>query len=296
MPSIPSPWPIPSKLAALGSLVLLVLSVVTLGAPTPSPAGQPTLESLATPGALVLAGCGSNGPITRLLVSAFAEARPGVQIEVKVIGSTNGIWLAAGGAVPIGLTSRPLRENEKGLGLTVVPYARTPLVIAAHPSVADIGITADQLVDVYKGTRARWSDGQDLVLLTRERGEGSIQVLSQGIVGFGAAYTSAESARRGTIVYSEQEMHRLLTARPFALGLSDLGTLMAERLPVKAMKVNGVAPTLEDVASGRYPLVKTLAFVFREDTLARPAKAFVDFARSPEGARILRANGYLPAQ
>jgi phosphate transport system substrate-binding protein len=115
-------------------------------------------------------------------------------------------------------------------------------------------------------------------------------------VGFGEAYTSVEWARRGTIVYSEGEMHRLLTVRPFALGLSDLGTLTVERLPIKAMKVNGVAPTLEDVASGRYPLVKILSFVFREDKLAQPAKAFVDFARSPEGGRILRANGYLPAE
>ncbi len=290
------PWPIRSKLAALGSLVMVVLTVGTLAAPMHSSAGQPAPPSLAPPDTSVLAGCASNGPITRLLVSAFTEARPGLRIEVKVAGSTNGIWLAAEGAVPIGLTSRSLRENEKGLGLTVVPYARTPLVIAAHPSVADVGITASQLVGVYKGMRARWSDGQDVVLLTRERGDGSIQVLSQGIVGFGEAYASAEWARRGTIVYSEQEMHRLLAATPFALGLSDLGTLTVERLPIKAMKINGVAPTLEEVASGRYPFVKTLAFAFREATLAPTAKAFVDFTRSPEGARILRANGYLPAE
>lgn len=281
---------IPLKLAALGALVLLVLAVTPLAAPVRSPAGQPTSSSL------VLAGCASNGPITRLLVSAFTEARPDITIEVKGVGSTNGIWLAAGGAVPIGLTSRPLRENEKDLGLTVVPYARTALVIAAHRSVADDGFTADELVGIYKGTRARWGDGQDLVLLTREPGDSSIQLLSRRIVGFGEAYTSVEWARRGTIVYSEGEMHRLLTVRPFALGLSDLGTLTVERLPIKAMKVNGVAPTLEDVASGRYPLVKILSFVFREDKLAQPAKAFVDFARSPEGGRILRANGYLPAE
>jgi phosphate transport system substrate-binding protein len=63
---------------------------------------------------------------------------------------------------------------------------------------------------------------------------------------------------------------------------------------VKALKVNGVAPTLENVASGTYPLVKTLTFVFKEDKLNPVARAFVDFVRSPEGERILTANGYLP--
>ena len=62
------------------------------------------------------------------------------------------------------------------------------------------------------------------------------------------------------------------------------------------MRFNGVAPTPENVLRGGYRLVKTLAFVFREATLPTAAKRFMDFARSVDGATLLKANGDLPVE
>jgi len=154
------------------------------------------------PEGLRFAGCDANLAITRLLGRAFTRTRPHVRIQLETVGSTNGIALAAAGAIHIGLSSRPLRDGEEG--------------------------------------------------------------------------------------------HEALLMLPFALGLSDLGTITIERLPIKALTVDGVAPTLENVASGRYPFVKTLAFVWREDVLPASGRAFVEFVRSPEAAAILTAHGYLP--
>jgi len=78
-----------------------------------------------------------------------------------------------------------------------------------------------------------------------------------------------------------------------AIGFADLGAITAERLPIKALKVNGVPPTPETVLNGRYPLVKTLAFVFRNDRLPAAARGFMDFVRSSDGEKIVKANGYL---
>jgi len=96
------------------------------------------------------------------------------------------------------------------------------------------------------------------------------------------------------VLYDEPTMHEALLTFPLALGLSDLGTITIERLPIKALLIDGVAPTLDNVASGRYPFTKTLALVWREDVLPPSARAFLEFVHSSEADGILRAHGYLP--
>ncbi len=243
---------------------------------------------------LVFAGSGTNLPITRLLVEAFSRVRPGIKIEVPAsIGSLGGIRAAADGAIAIGLISRPLKAEEKGLGLTVLPYARTAVVIGAHQSVPDDGITFDDLVQIYKGTKTRWKDGPEIVVLARESGDSFIEVLGREIPGFKEVYDESQRAKRWLTLFTYQEMLAALVKTRDAIGFADLGAITAERLPIKALKVNGVPPTPETVLSGRYPLVKTLAFVFRNDRLPAAARGFMDFVRSSDGEKIVKANGYL---
>lgn len=40
----------------------------------------------------------------------------------------------------------------------------------------------------------------------------------------------------------------------------------------------------------------TLSFAFIREKLPEPARAFIEFVRSSEGARILRAFGFAPAE
>lgn len=271
-------------LPLLVAVTVLVLWVRALAGEAPS-------------GSLVFAGSGSNLAVTRLLAEAFGRSRPEIKIDVPAsIGSTGGIRAAAEGAIAVGLISRPLREQEKGLGLTVLSYARTAVIIGAHPSVADDGITSEGLVNIYRGAKSRWKDGREIIVLTREPGDSSIEVLEREVPEFKGAYAESVRARRWTTLYTDQEMHRVLARTSYAIGLSDMGAIAAERLPIKVLKVNGVLPTPENVLHGRYPLVKTLAFAFPKDKLPPGGKAFLDFVRSREGERVLRANGYLPAE
>lgn len=246
---------------------------------------------------LIFAGSGTNLPITRVLTQAFGRSRPEIKIDVPAsIGSTGGIRAAADGAIALGLISRPLRDKEKGVGLTVLSYARTAVVIGAHPTVADDGVAYEDLVQILKGTKSRWKDGKDVVVLLREPGDSSIEVLERQVPGFKEAFEESILAKRWTVVSTDQEMNRLLASIPHAIGLSDTGAITAERLLIKVLKVNGVAPTHENVSNGKYRLVKTLAFVFLKDKLPAGVKAFLDFVRSSEGKKILNVNGYLPGE
>ena len=268
----------------LSVVVAIVLTV------TPAHAGQ-------APGSLVLAGSGPNLAITRLLAEAFTKRRTDVRIEIPAsLGSTGGIRAAADGAITVGLVSRPLRESEKGLGLTVLAYARSPIILAVHPTVAEDAITADDLVRIYQGTKTRWEDGSEIVLLTREPDDSGIEVLESKIPAFKAAHVTCRQAKRCTVLFTEQEMIHSLAERPRSLGLTDLGAIRAEGVLVKPLAFNGVRPTPEEVQRGRYPLVRTLAFVFRKEQLPAEAAAFLAFVRSTEGEKILRADGYISGE
>ena len=251
---------------------------------------QPASETL------VFAGCDSNIPLTRLLARVFAQTHPEVRIQLRTVGSTNGVALAGAGAIQIGLVSRPLRDTEEGLGLTFLPYAKTAVVIGADPDTPETTLTAADLLSFYRGTKLSWTSGREITFLTREEGDSSVASLKQAMPGFAEAYAAGSNTSHWTILYSEPTMHEALLTRRFALGLSDLGTTTLERLPIKVLSLDGIAPTPENVASGRYPFIKTLGFVWREDTLPASARAFVKFVQSDDGAGLLRAHGYLPVR
>lgn len=266
-----------------------VLSLLALAGP--AAAGQAPVTSL------VIAGSGTSLPIIRVLAQAFQRSHPGITIDVPAtIGSTGGIRAAADGAVAIGLISRPLRENEQKLGLAVVTYARTPLVIGVHPAVTEENISYAEIIDIYRGKKRNWKDGQEIIVLTREPGDSAIEVMNKGVPGFREAYEESQKAKRWTTLLADLEMNRFLAKTPHAIGFSDLGSLIIERHAIKPLSLNGVAPTLKNVLEGKYTLVKTLMFVFRNEKLPPAAREFLSFARSEEGTRVLSANGYLPQE
>jgi phosphate transport system substrate-binding protein len=269
---------------------LLLLPPVLLTTGNRGAMAQPASETL------VFAGCDSNIPLTRLLARVFMQTHPEVRIQLRTVGSTNGVALAAAGAIQIGLVSRPLRDAEEGLGLAFLPYARTAVIIGADPDTPDTTLTTADLLSFYRGTKLTWNSGREVTFLTREEGDSSVASLKQAMPGFAEAYAAGSNTSHWTILYSEPRMHEALLTLPFALGLSDLGTTTLERLPIKVFSIDGIAPTPENIASGRYRFIKTLGFVWREDTLPASVRAFVKFVQSDDGAGLLRAHGYLPVR
>jgi phosphate transport system substrate-binding protein len=274
---------------------LLLVALVLLPSVVMVPGARRAMAEQA-PETLIFAGCDANIPLTRLLARAFMQRRPEVSIQLETVGSTNGVALAAAGAVEIGLVSRPLRASEGALGLAFRPYARTAVVIGADPDVPEITLAATDVLSFYRGTKHRWASGREVALLTREEGDSSVVSLKESLPGFADAYAAGSRTSHWTVLYSEPAMHEALLTLPFALGLSDLGTITIERLPIRVLSIDGIAPTLENIASGRYPSIKTLGLVWREDILPDSARAFVEFVQSDDGAEILMSHGYLPVR
>lgn len=245
---------------------------------------------------LTFAGSGVSLEITRILAKEFQKTHPKIKINVPAsIGSSGAIQGAADGAIAVGMVSRPLKENEKKLGLKVIAIAKTPVAFAVHASVPDNNITSTQLLDIYQGKKTQWLNNREIIVLTREPGESSTLILEQKISGFKQIYADSQKDKRWTTLYKDRQMNQLLEKTPLTLGIADVGTITTEKKlsSIKTLKFNGIAPTIENVAKGKYPLVKNLYFVFIPGKTSPDAQKFMKFVRSPEGAKILAANSYL---
>jgi phosphate transport system substrate-binding protein len=253
------------------------------------------LRSTVRPAHVVhLAGSGSNLAITRALAEAFQVVRPDLHVVVfDSIGSTGGVQAAYDDVIDLGLISRPLREREAALGLFTIPYARVPVVVAVNLGVPDQTITTDQLIDIYAGRHTHWSDGTPIVVLQRERGDSSHQVIDAALPEFAVVNEVAYREARWRVVDSDEAMQEALSITAGAVGLFDLGTIALQRLPVRPLRIAGIEPSEASVQSRRYPFAKELEFVC-VDQPSGAAAEFLRFVDGEAGRRLMRSSGYIP--
>jgi len=75
------------------------------------------------------------------------------------------------------------------------------------------------------------------------------------------------------------------------MGPSTLALLLSEKRTLKALALDGVAPSAQTIADGSYPLVKQLLIVTGPKT-PPAAQAFVSFVRSGAGRELLQQTGH----
>jgi len=286
--------------AAVAVAVFLVVSLVgTTREPFTNsevPRDSPLyLRSTARPPDVVhLAGSGSNLPITRALADAFHARHPDSHVVVfDSIGSTGGVHAAYDDVVDFGLISRPLRDSEAPLHLSVAPYARVPVVVAVNLGVPDDSISLPDLLDIYAGRRRQWSDGTPIVVIQREPGDSGHDAVQNVLPEFAAVNDDAYREARWRVVDSDQAMQEALSITAGAVGIFDLGAIVLQRLPVKPLRIDDIAPSEASVQSRRYPFSKDLALVSLEPPVGAPAE-FLRFIDGEHGRKLMRASGYIP--
>lgn len=243
---------------------------------------------------IVISGTGDSQELMRVLAEAFMKKHSDCEIEVpNSIGSSKGIKAVANGQIDLARVARLLKEDEKKLGLTYQLFARSPVVFAVHPSVADINnITSEQIVGIYSGKITDWSQlggkAGKIYPIARETGDSSLLVLNEKLPGFADVNNLAAK-----MVYLTPEAVAVLTGHERTIGYVPLPATMGTQLRI--LKVNGVYPSIENIRNGKYNLVASFGIVYK-DKPKEPAQRFIDFLCSEEGHKIITAMGAVPAR
>ena len=93
------------------------------------------------------------------------------------------------------------------------------------------------------------------------------------------------------ITNSTSVMMTSVAGNPAAIGYISLGSLNET---VKALEIDGVAASVENVKTGDYKVVRPFNIATRSE-LSEAAQAFIDFILSADGQAVVEANGYIAA-
>jgi phosphate transport system substrate-binding protein len=231
----------------------------------------------------------------KLMVQEFNKSRPGENLTVlPSLGSSGAIRAVVDGAIDVGVSARPLTQQEQSQGASAVARAKTPFVFATSANTKVTGLTLPELVKIYGGEVTRWSDGELIRLVVRPEADADTALLRKISADMSGAM-NATLARKGLrMADTDQDNAQALEKLPGSLGTTTLAQVLSEdrAARLKVLTVDGVAPSVTSLANARYPYSKTLYLITSRN--AKPATlAFVAFVRSGAGQAVLERSGSL---
>lgn len=223
------------------------------------------------------------------LGESFMEANKGTTFTYNPTGSGSGIQAVSEGRCDIGLSSRALKDDEKASGLKETTLALDGIAIIVNPQNPVKDLSLEQIAKIYTGEITNWKDvgGNDaeIVLIGREAGSGTRD-------GFESITNTKDACQYRQELTSTGDVITTVSQNPNAIGYASLAAIKDS---VKALTVNGVAPTEATVKDGTYLVQRPFVLVTKEGVaLSETAQKFFDFATSADAASIISEAGAVP--
>ena len=188
--------------------------------------------------------------------------------------------------------------EQAGVQYKLTPFCMDAFVFFVNAQNPVDNLTTDQIKGIYSGKITNWKEvgapsGTKIIPFQRNEGSGS-QTTLQKLMGDTPIMPPLKEDRLGGMgdIINDTANYRNYKA---ALGFSFryYSTEMLRNNQIKLLSIDGVAPTVENIRSGAYPLVATVYMV-----TARPrsdnTRKIVDFMLSPEGQKLVEDTGYVP--
>ena len=223
------------------------------------------------------------------LGESFQAENKGITVGYNPTGSGSGITAVSEGRCDIGLASRALKDDEKASGLKETILALDGIAIIVNPENKVSDLTLEQIAKIYTGEITNWKDvgGDDaeIVLIGREAGSGTRD-------GFESITGTKDSCKYRQELTSTGDVITTVAGNPNAIGYASLASV---KDTVKALSVNGVAPSEATVSDGSYEVQRPFILVTKEGVeLSKAAQLFFDYATGKDAADIISAAGAVP--
>lgn len=237
---------------------------------------------------ITIVGTGAGTAILKAVGEAFEQLNPGVSIVVpESIGSGGGIKAVGKDEYVIGRVARGIKESEQEYGLTMVPFAKIPIVFFVNTSVTVKELSIQQVLDMYSGKITNWSDvgGKDarIRVITREESDSSLSVLNSFFPGFKDITITPKSKT----TFSDPETEEALQQYKGAIAYGTYAN--ARNIDAHILTIESKSATDAD-----YKYVGMLGLIFKQKNLTGTVKAFVDFATSDAAHDAIRSEGGTP--
>ena len=243
-------------------------------------------------GTVRISGSVSMAPLVAEMAKEFKKLQPGVEIDLKVRDSAEGLNDVKDGKSDIGMVSRALTAEEREW----VPFviARDGLAVAIHADNPVTALSNEQVAGIYTKKIVNWREvgGRDapIYVIGAPPAAGSTELFLHQ---FGI---KKAAVRPDILIQGSANRYAALGSNANAILYSSLGEgarRAAAGEKIKLLPSAGVAATSENLAAGRYPMARPLTLVTK-GVPSGPAKAFIEFARSPAAIPIIDRFAFAP--
>ncbi|MFK2932164.1 LysM peptidoglycan-binding domain-containing protein [Dyella agri] len=218
------------------------------------------------------------------------------RVELQPFNTASGIDAVAAGTADLAGSARPSDGSPEDSHLTFTPVAWDGLVMITNPANPVRSLSLRQLHEIYFGKITNWKDvgGRDApidlyaVISPNDGVEYSLRTL---LFGHGEQQISAPRLYLNTKALEEG-----VSLNPNGLGLSTLSNVTGNP-KLRSIPIDGVAPTVANIADGSYPLYIPLFLVSNPNSpKAAQVQAFMDFLQTDPAKTTLRDHSVLPYQ
>ncbi|MEN5016548.1 PstS family phosphate ABC transporter substrate-binding protein [Erwinia sp. Eh17-17] len=290
------------------TLIALVLLLVS----SQAPAKEGMLA-----GNLTSVGSDTLGNLMALWGESFNRQYPGVNVQIQAAGSSTAPTALAAGAAQLGAMSRPMQaverqlfEDSYGYPPLAVPVAMDALVVVVNEDNPLTGLNAQQLDAIFSITRRCGA-------LSVPKTWGDLQLTQPGWATRGLQRFGRNSASGTWGFFKQQALCNgdfrndvgeypgsAAVVQAVARTLNGIGYASAgfhitgvKIVPVAREGDDWIAPSAENIRSGRYPYARPL-YIYVNKAPDKPLEpltaAFLRLALSPQGQALVSQAGYLP--
>lgn len=268
-------------------------------------AAEPTVEAVSTAadeaadtnadkyadlsGSVSMSGSTSMEKLANAVAESFMEKYPNVTVTAEFTGSSAGIESVLAGSVDIGNSSRNLKDDEKNAGAVENIVAIDGIAVVADPANKVEDLTKDQLVSIYTGKTKNWSevggDDQAIVVVGREAGSGTRGAFEELLDIADACVYANELDSTGAVMAK-------VASTPVAIGYVSLDVVDDS---VKALKLDGVDATEENIKAGNYALSRPFVMATKGEISEQKTEvqALFDYLSSDEGKALIKSVGLI---
>ena len=243
-------------------------------------------------GTVALNGSTSMEKLVNGLKEGIVETYPNLQLEPQFTGSSAGIEAVTNGTADIGDVSRALTDEEKAGGLVENIVALDGIAVVTDTANTATNLTTQQLKDIYTGKITNWSEvggaDQNIVVIGRESGSGTRDAFEEIL-------DIADQCQLAQTLNETGAVAAAVQSTPGAIGYISLDALNDK---VKALQLDGVAPSEETVKDGSYTLQRPFVMATKGEISKQSAQvqAVFEFINSDAGQEVISSVGLVSAK
>ncbi len=234
-------------------------------------------------------------PLVEGLIELYAN-ESNKKITVQGGGSGTGVSALQSGNVNIAMSSRPLKDSEKGLliGLKHKEIAYDALSVIVNPTNSVNRLTKQQVSDIFTGKVRNWQafGGPDLpiTVYTRDSKSGTYDFMKTFVMEGGeyVGYAKELASNSGIV--------QAVTSEKGAIGYVGMAYVedIVQTVAISVDGKNYIAPTFRSALEKKYPIIRAL-YLYYLPASEKDVKGFLDFILSPIGQKLASYKGYIPA-